>query len=113
MVLTLLEGIEGAAELPLRIVKQLFVSRWIIVPVEYDTCSVEAERLERLPVLEKSGMGEAEHPAGILVSGHHSHSAVTVTPLGTVRKHGGGKCGIPDFPPPVPDDVQKCCNKTK
>ena len=101
VVLSLLEGIEGSAELALFFAEQPFVPRRIVVPVERHADAVEAEGLERMPVLEKIGMGEAEHPAGIPVPGHHGQTAVAVTFFRLVRKQGGGKCGIPGLPPPI------------
>lgn len=101
MVLSLLEGIEGSAELALFFAEQSFVPRRIVVPVERHADAVEAEGLERMPVLEKIGTGEAEHPAGIPVPGHHGQTAVAVTFFRLVRKQGGGKCGIPGLPPPI------------
>lgn len=80
------------------------------MPVEYDAYSVETERLERMPVLVKVGMGEAEHPAGILVSGHHSQPAIVVTFFGFVCKHGGRKCGISGFPSPITAQIQQSCH---
>ena len=107
VVLSLLEGIEGTAELSLFFAEQLFVPRRIVVPVERHAYALEAEGFERMPVLEKVGTGEAEHPAGIPVPGHHSQTAVAVTFFRLVREQGGGKCGIPGFLSPVTDKVNQ------
>ena len=53
VVLSLLEGIEGSAELSLFFAEQPFVPRRIVVSVERHADAVEAEGLERMPVLEK------------------------------------------------------------
>ena len=70
--------------------------------VERHAYATETERLERMPVLVKIGMGEAEHTAGIPVPGHHSQTAVAVTVLGFIGEQGSGKSGFPGFLPPVP-----------
>ena len=101
VILSLLEGIEGAAEHALFLAEQSFVPRRIIMAVERHADAPETERLERMPVLVKVGMGEAEHPAGVPVPGQHSQTAVTVTLLGFVGEQGGGKSGFPGFLPPV------------
>lgn len=73
--------------------------------VERHAYATETERLERMPVLVKIGMGEAEHTAGIPVSGHHSQTAVAVTVLGFIGEQGSGKSGFPGFLPPVPGQI--------
>lgn len=70
--------------------------------VERHAYATETERLERMPVLVKIGMGEAEHTAGIPVPGHHSQTAVAVTVIGFIGEQGSGKSGFPGFLPPVP-----------
>lgn len=72
---------------------------------------METERLERMPVLEKVGMGEAEHTAGVPVTGHHCQTTMAVTFFGVVREQSGGKCGFPGFLPPVSDDVKSTAIK--
>ena len=74
--------------------------------VERHAYATETERLERMPVLVKIGMGEAEHTAGIPVPRHPSQTlsstAVAVTVLGFIGEQGSGKSGFPGFLPPVP-----------
>ena len=107
VVLSLLEGIEGTAKLALSFTEQSIVARRIVVSVERHAYAVETEGLERMPVLEKVGTGEAEHPAGIPIPGHLRQAAEAVTFFRVVREQGSGKCGIPGFPPPVTGQTEQ------
>lgn len=113
MYLSLLELINRAAERPLFIVEQIFVPGWVVMSVKGYPNAVGLKGLEWVMNLEQVGTGKAEHPAGIPMSGQHSHAAVTVALLLTASRLRGCECRLCGFPSPEADDIQQSSGKAE
>lgn len=103
--LAVLEPIEGAAERPLPLVEQVAVARRVIMSVEDHPDAARLEGPEQAMLLEFIGVREAEHPAGVLVSGQYGQAAVTVAFFGDGGRLRGGERRFPGFPSPEADDT--------
>lgn len=113
MYLSLLELINRAAERPLFIVEQIFVPGWVVMSVKGYPNAVGLKGLEWVMNLEQVGTGKAEHPAGIPMTGHHSHATVTVALLLTASRLRGSECRLCGFPSPEADDIQQSSGKAE
>lgn len=107
MYLSLLELINRATERPLFIIEQVFVPGWVVMSVKGHPDTVRLEGLEWEAILEQVWTGKAEHPAGIPVTGQHSHAAITVALFIITSRSCGGKRRFCGFPSPEADGIQQ------
>lgn len=75
------------------------------MPVKDHPYAVRLERLERKMVLEPLGVREAEHTAGIPMTGYDRQTAIAVALPGVIGHPCGSIRRLSRFPPPIADDV--------
>lgn len=83
------------------------------MPVKDHPYAVRLERLERKMVLEPLGVREAEHTAGIPMTGYDRQTAIAVALPGVIGHPCGSIRRLSRFPPPIADDVSTPIRQSK